>query len=189
MASGASGGTDLLSDQCELLKQVLSTVQSIRQDHQNLSAAVERIERSQGRPNIPSEVKQLHDGTRGTHLLQTRNSPTLSPAIEAYQVADDAEIGTDARKPSLDLDSAGPSGIQLDEDLLSGRKFGAASISRIILTTYPGQSGIDPLVMNWGHMDALKRGPVVVSRVQSTVKRRNGKQDRNFPSAVSLTSV
>ena len=47
--------------------------------------------------------------------------------------------------------------------------------SRIILTTYPGQAGISPLPMNWGHSDPLQRGPVVVSRAQSTIRRRNGK--------------
>ncbi|PNY24497.1 Uracil-regulated protein 1 [Tolypocladium capitatum] len=32
--------------------------------------------------------------------------------------------------------------------------------SRIILTTYPKQIGIDPLTMDWGNPDPLKRGPV-----------------------------
>ncbi|CAL8582014.1 Putative GTP cyclohydrolase [Xanthoria parietina] len=45
--------------------------------------------------------------------------------------------------------------------------------SRIILTTYPGQAGIDPIAMSWGHYDQMQRGPVVVSRSQSTIKRRN----------------
>ncbi|KAM5464762.1 putative GTP cyclohydrolase [Microsporum audouinii] len=45
--------------------------------------------------------------------------------------------------------------------------------SRIILTTYPGQSGIDPIKMDWGNMDAKARGPVVVSRQYDTVRRRN----------------
>lgn len=45
--------------------------------------------------------------------------------------------------------------------------------SRIILTTYPGQSGIDPVPMNWGDGDPLKRGPVVVSRHTKTIRRRN----------------
>lgn len=47
--------------------------------------------------------------------------------------------------------------------------------SRIILTTYPGQSGIDPIKMDWGNMDAKARGPVVVSRQYDTVRRRNGR--------------
>jgi hypothetical protein len=46
--------------------------------------------------------------------------------------------------------------------------------SRIVLTTYPKQIGIQPLTMDWGHSDPLKRGPVVVSRAPSTIRRRNG---------------
>ncbi|KAI9896254.1 hypothetical protein N3K66_008426 [Trichothecium roseum] len=45
--------------------------------------------------------------------------------------------------------------------------------SRIVLTTYPKQIGIQPLTMDWGHSDPLKRGPVVVSRAPSTIRRRN----------------
>ena len=41
--------------------------------------------------------------------------------------------------------------------------------------TYPGQSGINPLPMDWGHKDPQERGPVVVSRGQTTIRRRNGK--------------
>ncbi|UNI24487.1 hypothetical protein JDV02_010228 [Purpureocillium takamizusanense] len=46
--------------------------------------------------------------------------------------------------------------------------------SRIILTTYPKQIGIDPLPMDWGNPDPTKRGPVVVARSPSTIGRRNG---------------
>jgi hypothetical protein len=45
--------------------------------------------------------------------------------------------------------------------------------SRIILTTYPKQNGIHPLPLDWGAPDAARRGPVVVSRSSSTIRRRN----------------
>ncbi|RYO90192.1 hypothetical protein DL764_008479 [Monosporascus ibericus] len=45
--------------------------------------------------------------------------------------------------------------------------------SRIILTTYPKQNGIEPLPLDWGAPDASRRGPVVVSRSSSTIRRRN----------------
>ncbi|KAJ9129776.1 Uracil-regulated protein 1 [Coniochaeta hoffmannii] len=45
--------------------------------------------------------------------------------------------------------------------------------SRIILTTYPKQIGINPLPMDWGNPDPLLRGPVAVSRSASTIRRRN----------------
>jgi hypothetical protein len=40
--------------------------------------------------------------------------------------------------------------------------------------TYPGQSGINPVPMDWGNKDFQLRGPVVVSRGQTTIRRRNG---------------
>ncbi|KAI9367240.1 GTP cyclohydrolase N terminal-domain-containing protein [Aspergillus egyptiacus] len=43
----------------------------------------------------------------------------------------------------------------------------------IVLTTYPGQSGIDPVPLEWGAKDAKSRGPVVVSRSGAFLKRRN----------------
>ncbi|PWY75099.1 aldolase [Aspergillus heteromorphus CBS 117.55] len=43
----------------------------------------------------------------------------------------------------------------------------------IVLTTYPGQSGIDPVPLEWGAGDAKSRGPVIVSRSPALLKRRN----------------
>jgi hypothetical protein len=45
----------------------------------------------------------------------------------------------------------------------------------IVRRTYPGQSGINPLPMDWGNKDPQERGPVVVSRGATTIRRRNGK--------------
>ena len=47
--------------------------------------------------------------------------------------------------------------------------------------TYPGQAGINPLPMDWGNKDPQQRGPVVVSRSATTIRRRNGK-----PSVISI---
>ncbi|KAJ2747597.1 Uracil-regulated protein 1 [Coemansia sp. BCRC 34301] len=45
--------------------------------------------------------------------------------------------------------------------------------SRVVLTTYPSQLGIDPIPMRWGAATAAERGPVVVSRSQDTFGKRN----------------
>ncbi|KAH6967889.1 GTP cyclohydrolase N terminal-domain-containing protein [Ilyonectria sp. MPI-CAGE-AT-0026] len=45
--------------------------------------------------------------------------------------------------------------------------------SRIVLTTYPGQSVVDPITLNWGAADPEERGPIVVSRSGETLKKRN----------------
>jgi hypothetical protein len=54
------------------------------------------------------------------------------------------------------------------------RRTSVSKISKIILTSYPGQAGVDPLPMQWGAKDPAVRGPVVVSRHANTIRRRNG---------------
>ncbi|KAA1118492.1 hypothetical protein PGTUg99_007275 [Puccinia graminis f. sp. tritici] len=44
---------------------------------------------------------------------------------------------------------------------------------RLILTTYPGQTGIIPIPLEWGADDPQKRGPVVASRHPQSLKLRN----------------
>ncbi|KAF7559203.1 hypothetical protein G7046_g4962 [Stylonectria norvegica] len=44
---------------------------------------------------------------------------------------------------------------------------------RIILTTYPGQSVVDPVPLRWGEPDPQNRGPILVSRSPETLKKRN----------------
>ena len=161
------------SDQHELLKQILSIVQSIQEGYQHLSAAVESIQRQ---VNVISEVKQVHDIAGKDYPSQTRIAPTQPSSTGDQQIVSETQPGPNAQASSLELGSAGPSEARNDGESLYGRKLGANSTSRIILTTYPGQSGIDPLSMKWGHPDAQVRGPVVVSRSQSTIRRRNGKR-------------
>ena len=156
-----------------MLKQILSTVQSLHKDYQHLSAAVDAI---QGQVNVLSGVKQVHDAAGRSHLSPTRNAPTQPSSVEGQQVASDAKSNLQLSDSSLKVGSAGASEARDDGEPLYGRKHNATATSKIILTTYPGQSGIDPLIMNWGHVDALERGPVVVSRSQTTVRRRNGKR-------------
>ena len=169
----AGGDVVLSSDQHELLKQVLSTVQSIRKDYQHLSAAVECIQRQ---VNILSDVKQVHNTAGESRLSQSRIVSAQLPATGDEQVASDSVSVPNAQTSLLGLGSAESNRARGDGASLFERKNSTAATSRIILTTYPGQSGIDPLIMNWGHVDGLQRGPVVVSRSQSTVRRRNGKR-------------
>ncbi|KAI0373695.1 hypothetical protein BV20DRAFT_962265 [Pilatotrama ljubarskyi] len=45
--------------------------------------------------------------------------------------------------------------------------------SRVMLTTYPDQHGIKPYPLKWGAPDAQTRGPVICSRLPSSIKQRN----------------
>ncbi|KAG8837811.1 hypothetical protein FRC18_007849 [Serendipita sp. 400] len=44
---------------------------------------------------------------------------------------------------------------------------------RVILTTYPDQTGIRPVPLQWGAQDPKVRGPVVPSRLPASIKLRN----------------
>ncbi|KAH9948849.1 GTP cyclohydrolase N terminal-domain-containing protein [Amylocystis lapponica] len=45
--------------------------------------------------------------------------------------------------------------------------------SRVMLTTYPDQYGIKPFLLTWGAQDPSVRGPVICSRLPSSIKQRN----------------
>jgi GTP cyclohydrolase II len=44
---------------------------------------------------------------------------------------------------------------------------------RIVLTTYPGQLGVNPIPLSWGAKTAMERGPILVSRNPQSLKMRN----------------
>lgn len=98
-----------------------------------------------GRVNALADVKKLKDAVKAYTPVVSTSKPAEVPPTPSTEIK--------------------------DEDSASSKR---PTTSRIILTTYPGQSGIDPIVMNWGHEDPMQRGPVVVSRAGSTVRRRNG---------------
>ncbi|WWC64976.1 uncharacterized protein I303_107590 [Kwoniella dejecticola CBS 10117] len=64
----------------------------------------------------------------------------------------------------------GADGKDKDKD---GKKKGGYP-SRVVLTTYPSQAGINPIPINWGAgPTARERGPVVCSRIKSNLLIRN----------------
>ncbi|KAJ4250655.1 Uracil-regulated protein 1 [Fusarium torreyae] len=124
-----------------------------------------------------------------------RTQALLLNAVESLsgRPVDEAGVTTGDIVKNLDLGSReeGNEGESpsVEAPLTSGDKLKAPSppspgqrqqgfTSRIILTTYPKQIGINPLPMDWGNSDPVKRGPIVVSRAASTIRRRNGSSVR-----------
>lgn len=138
----------MAEDNNALLAQILAAVSQIQSDNKALAASVDAIN---GRVNALADVKKLKDAARPD-----------TARVSAPPAA--------AAAPLADLSPAAETSAEIKEEEPSKRP----TTSRIILTTYPGQSGIDPIIMNWGHKDPMQRGPVVVSRAGSTVRRRNG---------------
>jgi hypothetical protein len=115
---------------------------------------------------------------RVDELAQSKPAHTARPEVRSENsnvalqsaVALSSAAGLPVQSPSLlpaDAGLASPGAATSPPGVKSG------FTSRIILTTYPKQIGINPLPMDWGNPDPLLRGPVAVSRSTSTIRRRN----------------
>lgn len=145
----------------DVLSQIQATLKKIQLDQAQLASNVEamhtRLEMSNSLNKFPGVAPARFNATA---------SGRDSPSLDALQVAKAANgmppDGVPQSPTKLARPSTPPQG---------SRK--ASATSRIILTTYPGQSGIDPIPLEWGAADPQKRGPVVVSRHYNTIRRRN----------------
>lgn len=135
-----------------ILKEILTGLKSLQQENSHLAAAVDAIN---GRVNMLAGVKQMQDAAHADTVTDNKTK-SLEPIVN----------GAQSDTPSaMDLSTSPPPG--------QGRR--SSVTSKIILTSYPGQAGVDPLPMDWGNKNPDLRGPVVVSRNPSTIRRRNGK--------------
>ena len=140
------------------LNEILAGLKALQVDNAQLASAVDEIN---GRVNMLAGVKQVHDvastssANGAVPMAATQNAKDTKPAQAVASVSEHYE---------------GPAATNIEHP--SRRP---STTSKIILTSYPGQAGVDPLIMNWGHKDPNHRGPVVVSRHSNTIRRRNGK--------------
>ncbi|KEQ76230.1 GTP cyclohydrolase-like protein II [Aureobasidium namibiae CBS 147.97] len=132
-----------------LLHEILASLKTIQQENTHLAAAVDAIN---GRVNILAGVKQVKDMTVDPTAVERNKQHHADPVVPTL-------TGSTPSSPDL-------SGVPE-----SGRR--SSVTSKIILTSYPGQAGVDPLPMSWGHKDPSIRGPVVVSRNPTSIRRRN----------------
>ncbi|GAA5913910.1 hypothetical protein JCM6882_004393 [Rhodosporidiobolus microsporus] len=131
------------TDQTALLSAILTELQGLKA---NQAAFEQKLESLALPPTTPPTL--------------TSNIPPLAGISQAISPA-----STPFVKPA-DLPTS-PS--------LAAQKDAAASqyTQRVILTTYPGQVGINPIPLNWGATTAEARGPVVASRQPKSLKVRN----------------
>lgn len=162
------------ADQTLMLQEILSTLKTLQQSHSTLAASVAVIE---DRVSTLTDIRHIHDGTRqqaqGLDRKQ-HSSPALignhlqgSPALIPFELASSPK--------SLPADRSTETTTHVGKASHTAYPTAATTSSKIILSTYPHQSGIDPITMVWGDPDPMQRGPVVVSRAPSTIRRRNGR--------------
>ncbi|UKZ83670.1 Putative GTP cyclohydrolase [Trichoderma virens FT-333] len=134
---------------------VLDALRDIQQTQQRLLSSVESLTSKLGSSALGSPALDPASKLPVTPLLLESDKDAKQKDAEASAVIQSFENG--AAQPSSALSPSSRQGFT----------------SRIVLTTYPKQIGIDPLQMDWGNPDPLQRGPVVVSRAASTIRRRN----------------
>lgn len=142
----------------DVLKDIQTILQSVQTETRHLAAAVANLDERITLLAVPKSIPDVANDL--VNKLNSHNaSPETSP-LSPDKISDVDAIGN-ARTQNQSAPGRNPNP-------------GLGGKSRIILTTYPGQSGIHPVAINWGHEDPVLRGPVVVSRNQSTIRRRNG---------------
>ena len=148
-----------------LLNEIVTSLRTLQQDHAQLSSAVDAIS---GKVNVLANVKQARDASASStdplRSPQTAAAPSSSPPA-THQQPTSPEQGHD--NPT-----SRPGTAPTNANASSSTRTPALS-SKIILTSYPNQSGVNPLSLQWGHPDPAVRGPVICSRSPSTISRRN----------------
>ncbi|KIM94996.1 hypothetical protein OIDMADRAFT_206915 [Oidiodendron maius Zn] len=152
------------ADQAAVMKEVLAALKTLEANQAQLSSSVDAIS---GRVNVLAGMKEVHDVAKTNTLLTSPVKDEPISGIDVSHIQEDAKIPQSPSLPAAQVvDETSPAGT-------SHARRPSTGTSRIILTTYPGQSGINPLPMDWGNQDPQKRGPVVTSRAASTIRRRN----------------
>ena len=150
------------ADNTAILQEILSSLNAIRKDHNDLASVVDSIN---GRVNTLAGVKQSKDGITHDMAFPSPRVGPSSPQISSRGHRNrDSISSTDGQNKDLNGSSSSPSPE-------TRRK--SSVTSKIILTSYPGQAGVDPLPMECGTRQPQVRGPVVVSRSGSSIRRRN----------------
>jgi hypothetical protein len=138
-----------------VLKEILDGLKALRTENSVLAASVDKIN---GRVNMLAGIKQIKDeaaqeAASGNLSAEKANGVDSGKTVEA--------VSQQYEPPPSNADAP-------------PRRSSVSKTSKIILTSYPGQAGVDPLPMEWGAKDPAVRGPVVVSRHANTIRRRNG---------------
>ncbi|KAJ8328000.1 Uracil-regulated protein 1 [Batrachochytrium dendrobatidis] len=189
MADSCSG-----NEQTNVLKSILETVQSLKQDQLDLSSRLNSFqhETQSALLSLQSQAS-LHASTgfsphlNASHLSSpTRKSLDMSfkvyssgmseSAVESDSDADTAAANKTYKAMTTTAVTKMPTTAgKLPQNATSP---GTSSVQplynhRIVLTTYPGQVGINPISLQWGATEPLVRGPIVASRHHGSLTMRN----------------
>lgn len=152
----STGDTELST--IHVLQKLTAVLQEVQRDVQSLTSSVETID---GRVNVLAGVKAVQEGASS---IPEKPAASEGPAATPNSIATDPTHSA-AAEPGLEV-----ADVPVPATSPTTRR--SSFVSRIILTTHPGHS-VDPVPLDWGNANPQKRGPVVVSRASTTIKRRN----------------
>ncbi|KAJ3108789.1 Uracil-regulated protein 1 [Physocladia obscura] len=157
-----------------LLGQLLGLVSQLQTSQAELTKQVSEYQKRTNRAldSLQQRVAEV------VLPIVTAESPTRPYRTFAYdkdrehnEDSDDVESSTESFKKR----SASPLHSPNPKIVASSNNSAQQPIytSRVVLTTYPGQAGITPIPLIWGHSNPHTRGPIVASRIPSSMKLRN----------------
>ncbi|THU97361.1 hypothetical protein K435DRAFT_778100 [Dendrothele bispora CBS 962.96] len=134
-----------------ILTQILAQVQALQVSQQALAAKVETLQ--------PSTTTSAPIAVPATTIAATTSPSPLPPSHSL-----DATSISTSPPPGTALTSTERKDKEREKVLYPGR---------VLLTTYPDQHGIQPYPLTWFSPDPSIRGPIICSRLPSSIKRRN----------------
>ncbi|KAJ3111649.1 hypothetical protein HDU96_005485 [Phlyctochytrium bullatum] len=169
--------------QPEALEQILNLLANLKSDQKAILNKVEAYqkENKDAIANIQERMMLQSAAEAGLVPMDRPAKQKYRYKVYANDNPDDSDSDVESVSSSNRAKSPMPQAGSFGSGILSVSPH-ARSVSsslaplynhRIVLTTYPGQVGINPIPLNWGHPDPEIRGPIVASRNPSSIKVRN----------------
>ncbi|KAI0647806.1 GTP cyclohydrolase N terminal-domain-containing protein [Trametes meyenii] len=139
-----------------VLTQILTQLEALQVSQQTLQAKVDVLtaSRATSTPSSPRSHGTPIPGRQVDALMSTE-APTASPH---------STLISPSTSPITSILAHNDKDREREKLLYPGR---------VLLTTYPDQHGIKPYPLQWGASDATTRGPIICSRLPSSIKQRN----------------
>lgn len=138
-----------------ILTQILAQLQDLQKSQQVLAAKVDALSTpSSPRTGVP---------------IPGRETPYTSPTDPHATSPSTSVLALSPPSSSVFSSSAGKNNLSTSDK----ERERALYPQRVILTTYPDQHGIKPFPLTWGAQDPKIRGPVICSRLSTSIKQRN----------------
>ncbi|KAG6908207.1 Uracil-regulated protein 1 [Tephrocybe rancida] len=135
-----------------VLTQILAQLDAMQVQQQVMQAKLDAVSGATKAPVAPLEPTHSRSSSMD-HIPPS--SPISISNVKASLASADPHVGTPLKRATDK---------EREKLLYPGR---------VNLTTYPDQHGITPYPLSWGAADGLTRGPVICSRLPSSIKHRN----------------